>query len=206
MTAHPLVAAQRRNLAAQLTGLPVPHWETETLCSGWTVRHVVAHLLMPFRYSKPRYAIGMLCAGGNFNRFADRVARRDATANPDDLVRRLRENTDNPWQPPGGGYEGALTDLVVHSLDIARPLGVAARIDPIALGVVLDTLVSAQSRRFFGIDLDGLELRASDIEWTHGGGRSVVGPAEDLVLALTRRRTPLDLRGDGADRLAGCAR
>ena len=45
------VAAERRELAAVLSSLPVQAWDAATLCAGWRVRELVAHVTMPFRYS-----------------------------------------------------------------------------------------------------------------------------------------------------------
>lgn len=201
MQPHALIVVQRQHLADQLSRLAEGEWDSPTLCEGWTVRHVVAHLLMPLRYSRMTFAIGMLRARGDFNRFADRIARRDAMVPPAELLHALRENAEDPYQPPGGGHEGALTDLVVHSLDITRPLGVPSGIDPAAVTLALDQLIGPASVKFFDLRLDGLRLRATDLDWSHGKGREVAGPAEDLVMGLARRRTPLTLDGDGASAL-----
>ena len=74
------IAAERRDLAAILAGLPPEAWDAPTLCQGWRVREVVAHITMPFRYRPPRFAFEMVRSRGNFNRMADRCARRDGTA------------------------------------------------------------------------------------------------------------------------------
>lgn len=201
MPIRTLLAAQRRHLADQLDGLTETEWDTPTLCAGWTVRHVVAHLVMPFRYSLPRFVIGMVRARGDFNRFADRVARRDAALPSGELIRLLRDNAEHSYKPPGAGYEAPLTDLVVHSLDVTRPLGRPAGIDPETMAIVLGQLVTPRSLKFFGLDIDGLSLQATDIEWSHGVGTPVLGSSEDLVLALAGRTAAFDLRGDGATRL-----
>jgi uncharacterized protein (TIGR03083 family) len=206
MTTQNLVTAQRRHLADQLSGLTALEWERCTLCDGWTVRHVVAHLTMPFQYSTARIALGMVLARGDFNRFADRVARHDASLPTRELARRLRDNADHPWRPPRAGFEAPLTDLVVHSLDILRPLQLRADIDPAALTVVLEHLVTPRSLEFFHVDLDGLALRASDVDWSHGEGHSVVGSSTDLVLALAQRATPLVLTGTGVGQLVASPR
>jgi uncharacterized protein (TIGR03083 family) len=202
MTLLDLLAAQRRQLAGQLAGLSESEWNAPSLCEGWTVRHVAAHVVMPFRYSVLQVALGVARARGDFHRFNDRVARRDAARlSPADLVSLLSDNARHTYRPPGAGYEGPLTDLVVHSLDICRPLGLAAGIDPAALETVLDNLLTPRGVKAFRLDVDGVRLRAADLDWSHGDGPEIVGTAEDLVLALARRRVPLDLSGEGAGRL-----
>lgn len=201
MPVRTLLTAQRRHLADQLDALTEAEWDTPTLCAGWTVRHVVAHLVMPFRSSLPRFVAGMVRARGDFNRFADRVARRDAALPSGELTRLLRDNAEHSYKPPGAGYEAPLTDLVVHSLDITRPLGRPARIDPKAISIVLANLVTPRSVKFFGLDIAGLSLQATDSAWRHGRGVPVLGSSEDLVLALGGRQASFDLSGDGATRL-----
>jgi hypothetical protein len=72
-----LVAAHRRQLATVLSGLDVAEWDQPSLCGGWRVRHVVAHMIMPFRYPAPRFLAELARSRGNFDKMADRVARRD---------------------------------------------------------------------------------------------------------------------------------
>src|SRR6476661_1405302 len=102
MQLRELLAAQRLRLADQLTRLSPNEWETETLCEGWTVRHVVAHVTMPFRHGTVSFLLGMVRARGDFNRFADRVAQRDATLPTAELVRRVRGATHGPGRPQPG--------------------------------------------------------------------------------------------------------
>jgi uncharacterized protein (TIGR03083 family) len=153
------IATERRELAELLGGLPSSSWDTQTLCAGWRVREVVAHMTMPFRYSTTRFFIEVMKARGNFNRMADRCARRDATVQPGELVATLRDNERNPWKPPGGGFEGALTHDVIHGLDITVALGIDRRVPDEDLRIVLATITKPKSLKSFGADLNGIELR-----------------------------------------------
>src|SRR3954454_9664735 len=72
------IATERRELAAMLDGLLDEQWEAPTLCEGWRVREVVAHMSMGFRYSFPRVAAELVKAGGNLHKMTDRLARKDA--------------------------------------------------------------------------------------------------------------------------------
>ena len=81
-----MIAAERADLAEMLTGLPAPRWDEPTLCAGWRVREVVAHITMPFRYSSRRFVFELARSRGKFNAMADRCARRDAAVmTPDEL-------------------------------------------------------------------------------------------------------------------------
>jgi hypothetical protein len=44
--------------------------------------------------------------------------------------------------------------------------------------------------KFFGVDLDGIELRASDMDWALGSGSPLEGAAADLLLVLSGRTLP----------------
>jgi len=123
-TIRDMIAAQRAELAEVLAGLPEPAWDDPTLCAGWRVREVVAHITMPFRYGRGRFALELAKSRGRFNEMADRTARQDAAAlSPMDLTEAVRSNTGHPWKPPGGGYTGALAHDLIHGLDITVPLG-----------------------------------------------------------------------------------
>jgi uncharacterized protein (TIGR03083 family) len=184
------IAAERRELAAILASLPAESWESPTLCAGWRVREVVAHITMPFRYRPPRFVFEMIRSRGNFNRMADRCARRDAAAPPGQLAAALQDNENHPWKPPGGGHQGALTHDVIHGLDITVALGLGRRVPAERLGIVLDGITAAKSVRHFGADLDGIDLRADDLDWSFGSGTPVSGSAQDLALLVCGRKLP----------------
>ena len=186
-----MIRAERTELAKMLAGLPAPRWDEPTLCAGWRVREVVAHITMPFRYSRSRFVLELAKSRGKFNEMADRCARRDAAAlSPGELAEALRSNANHPWQPPGGGQIGALTHDVIHGLDITEALGLGQRVPEDRLGVVLPNLVTPKALGFFGVDLSGVELRAADTGWTFGSGRPVTGTAQDLALFLCGRKLP----------------
>jgi len=199
------IAAERRDLARVLSDLPASAWDAETLCAGWRVREVVAHMTMPFRYSAARFAAELARSGGRFNAMSDRIARRDAAAvSAADLLSILQDNATNPWKPPGGGYLGALTHDVIHGLDITVPLGIGRRVPADRLRAVLDAIAAPKARKHFGTDLSGVRLRAEDIDWTSGSGQQLSGAAQDLALVLCGRKLPPGrLHGEPAARFTG---
>ncbi|MEU5722276.1 maleylpyruvate isomerase family mycothiol-dependent enzyme [Micromonospora sp. NPDC047738] len=184
------VAAERRELADLLATLPTERWDSVTLCDGWRVREVVAHMTMPFRTSLRRILIDLMKARGSFDRMADRAARRDAAGMPTErLIAALRDNIDHPWTPPGGGVAGALSHDVIHGLDITVGLGLSRRIPPDRVALVLAGM-RPRNIAYFGTDLTGVSLQATDLDWVYGSGAPLRGLAQDLLLVICGRRLP----------------
>jgi uncharacterized protein (TIGR03083 family) len=198
------ISAERRDLATVLAALPQADWEAGSLCAGWRVRDVAAHMTMPFRYSTARFVAELARARGNFSRMSDRCARRDAAAmSAGELMAALAGNAGHPWKPPGGGYAGALTHDVVHGLDITVALGIGRKIPEDRLRMVLASLTVPKTQRYFGTDVSGIELRADDIDWQFGTGSPLTGYAQELALVLCGRKLPAGrLRGDHCDRFS----
>jgi len=182
------IAAERSDLAEMLAALPSSSWDLPTLCAGWRVRDLVAHVTMPFRYSSARFVAELTRSRGNFDAMSDRCARRDGAAPTAELLRALRDNVTNPWKPPGGGYAGALTHDVIHGLDVSLPLGIGRRVPEHRLRLVLDMITAPAARKHFGTDVSGVQLRASDIDWSFGSGTPLSGAAQDLALVLCGRK------------------
>ena len=203
-TIRDMIAAQRGELAEALTGLPASGWDEPTLCAGWRVREVVAHITMPFRYSGPRFMVELAKSHGRFNEMADRLARRDAARmSPAELAEAVRSNIGHPWRPPGGGFEGALAHDLIHGLDITVPLGIGRPVPAERLRRVLPASTASKSVTYFGADLAGIEFRARDLDWTLGSGAPLTGTAADLLLAVCGRKLPAGrLEGDPAARFS----
>ncbi|MEU7601206.1 maleylpyruvate isomerase family mycothiol-dependent enzyme [Streptomyces sp. NPDC041003] len=195
------IAAERRELAAVLDGLSAEEWDAPTLCGGWRVREVAAHMTLGFRYSLARTAWELIRARGSLHRMTDRCARKDAAAHSTrELTAFLRDNADHPWKPPVGGIEAALGHDVIHGLDITVALGLGRRVPEERMRILLGA-VDARTVTFFGADLSGIELRADDLDWSFGTGTPLSGAAQDLLLlAYGRRLPPGHLRGDLGDR------
>ncbi|MDX2391917.1 MULTISPECIES: maleylpyruvate isomerase family mycothiol-dependent enzyme [unclassified Streptomyces] len=184
------IAAERRELADLLDGLPAESWDAPSLCAGWRVREVAAHMTTGFRYSLAKTARELVRAGGRLHRMTDGCARRDAAAYPPrQLAAFLRDNAGHPWTPPVGGLPMALAHDVVHGLDVTVALGLDRRVPEDRLRVLLAG-VDARTLRFFRTDLDGIELRATDLDWSFGAGTPLRGTAQDLLLVAHGRELP----------------
>ncbi len=196
-----VIAANRRALAAALDTLTAAQWRAPSLCTGWTAAHVLAHQIMPFRISEADFMAGLHRCGGDFTKFSDEIAELDSRLPPAELVTVLRDNADTPWAPPDGGLTGALSHDVIHGLDITWPQGLAYEIPATAATTVLDALTGSKTQTIFGFPLDGIEVVATDLDWSTGQGDTLTGRSRDLVPLLAGRAVPHDLfEGAGAAR------
>lgn len=179
--------AERTALTQMLADLTPAQWDAPSLCEGWRVREVVAHMTMPFRMSGPRFFLSLARSRFRFNAMADRVARRDASRlSPADLLASMRDNIGHPWSPPGGGPVGALSHDVIHGLDISDALGLPRHPPADRVGLILSHMTS-RNVGFFGVDLTGVRLEATDVDWSYGTGSPRRGTAQDLLLILCGR-------------------
>jgi uncharacterized protein (TIGR03083 family) len=195
--------AERLTLCTRLDGLDPPAWQTPSLCPGWTVRDVVAHLTLSTRESTWDFVRGMLRYRGNFDRMAAERARdRASTCTPGELVVQIRETAGSPSVSFGSSLRDGLIDVVVHTQDIARPLGRTWPAQPESLVIALD---HAMASRWYGARkrLAHAELTATDLDWSGGTGvSSITGPSVDLLLVATGRPEGLErLDGPGVAEL-----
>ena len=188
---QPLVAATYVALADMLDALPPERWDTPSLCEGWRVREVVAHVTMPARYSEDAFMAELREDGFDFTRLSNRIASRDAKLPTSELIANLLDDTLHRWTPPGSGYHGALNHAVIHSLDITVPLSETRRASDTAIRTVVDDLTERGAHTHFGTDIHGRNLRATDIDWSYGSGPQLSGTATDLALHLCRRTVPV---------------
>ncbi|MFD4656006.1 maleylpyruvate isomerase family mycothiol-dependent enzyme [Kitasatospora sp. NPDC058444] len=196
------IAAERRELADVFADLTPEQWDSPSLCGGWRVREVAAHMSTGFRYATARTLLELARSGGNIHRMADRIARRDAAAMTErELAAAMADHADHPWRPPVGGRIAALAHDAVHGLDITVALGLPARL-PVVRTTALLAGVSPRTLRFFGARLDGVRLVATDADWSYGHGPlTVAGRAEHLLAVAYGRRVPEGLlAGPGAGR------
>lgn len=202
------IDSERLSLAALLEDLSPAEWDTPSLCTGWRVRDVAAHLALAHT-GVGGAVVAAVRARGSFDRTVHDSAVRHAATPPDRLVAQIRAMAGSRRTAPGITRLEPLTDVLVHGQDIAVPLD-RPRTMPVDAAVAAATRVwtcrwpmslafRAQSR------LRGLRLEASDVDWSVGEGAPVQGPVEALLLLLTGRRSAAlpRLTGAGAARLAG---
>lgn len=203
-------ADNRRRIADLLDGLTETEWEAPSLCEGWNVRHVAAHLLQPMLVGFGRFVLIALRHHGDTNATVDHIARWLARKEPAEIVGLLRAHADDRVGPPRVGPWGPFADTCVHLRDIARPLGRADDAPTEHWAALLGYLTSPRAAAALvpAGRAEGLALDATDAGQRYGDGAATLrGPAEALGMALTGRTVALaDLSGPGVavlrDRIA----
>jgi uncharacterized protein (TIGR03083 family) len=195
---------ERADLAAFLTTLTPQQWLAPSLCAGWTVKDVVAHVVSYEELSK--WGVAKRLVRGAFVRSNQIGVDEFAGLSPDELVEFLTAHLQPQGLTAGFGGMIALVDGTVHHQDLRRPLGLPRAIPTDRLLAVLQR-VPSNPRLGAGRRIRGLQLRATDVDWTHGAGAEVTGTGEALLMAMTGRRVAVDeLDGPGqpilADRLS----
>jgi uncharacterized protein (TIGR03083 family) len=191
---------QRRQLVGLLEDLSDKEWDHPSLCEGWTVRQVAAHVaLQNTTWSMlPRGVLEMIKSRG-MNGAIHAVACRHAQQPTDEIIAEIRERI-GVWRPlPTVTYLESAIDYLVHPQDIAIPLGRRLEM-PADVAAVAAQRVWTSPRMFHArTTLAGYRLVATDTDWTAGHGDEVTGPIRALLLLLTGRPALLpELSGTGS--------
>jgi uncharacterized protein (TIGR03083 family) len=198
-TAHTwtLIHAERAALVETLRSLRPDQWAAPSLCDGWTVQQLAAHIVAGAEQTGLHFAGGMLATGLRFNAMVRRDVERRAGLTTGELVERLAARTTTRNRPPAP-VAAMLGEIVVHGEDLRRPLGVTADVSDEAVAACLEMYRAASFPVGGRARIRGLRLVASDLGWSTGEGPEVTGPGLALVLAMTGRAAGLtELEGAG---------
>jgi uncharacterized protein (TIGR03083 family) len=197
----PTVHAELRSLADDLAPLSADQWATPSLCDGWDVHDVLAHLVGNSTTTRVGFMVSFARAGFDFDRMAANEVAAERRPNPADTLAAFRLVCGRTSGPPAPLITRVI-EACVHGEDIRRPLGIAHTypVGPVGQAITYftkDRLSGGRAR------LDGLTLIAIDADFTVGSGPEVEGPAMSLLLAASGRRAALaDLSGPGVRTLA----
>jgi uncharacterized protein (TIGR03083 family) len=194
-----VIADQRRLVADLLDDLTEAERDHPSLCAGWRVRDVAAHLALAPQPPGPlTMAAEAIRTGGRFHRLNHDMAVRRADRPGTDLAPELRRHADSRRLPAVTNYRNILFDVLVHAQDIAVPLDRPLPM-PVRAAAAGATRVWTMGWPFWARRrLPGVRLTATDTDWSVGAGAEVSGPMAALLLLLTGRRAALpQLTGPG---------
>jgi uncharacterized protein (TIGR03083 family) len=203
-----VIEQERLSLADLLEGLTDEQWNAPSLCDGWRIKDVAAHVALAPQPPSPWTMLAEgVRAGGRFHKINHDYAVRHAERPGADLVAELREHAASRRLPKVTNVRNILFDVLVHGQDIAIPLGIPREIP-------IDAAHASVERVWtmgwpFGVQRSLKQFRytATDVDWTAGRGPEVSGPVGALLLLLTGRPAALPrLSGAGVEELSGLVR
>ncbi|RDH79536.1 maleylpyruvate isomerase family mycothiol-dependent enzyme [Mycolicibacterium moriokaense] len=191
---------ERSDLADFLQTLSPQDWNADSLCTGWTVKDVVAHVVS---YEELN-VLGLVkrFAQGRLLHANEAGVKEFSPMSPDELVVFLRDHLHPRGLTAGFGGMIALVDGAVHHQDIRRGLRRHRSVPVDRLERILP-LVPGNPRLGAGRRIRGLRLTATDVDWRHGDGPEVTGCGEALLMAMTGRPDAIEeLSGAGTATIA----
>ena len=197
------VRTVRLRLADLLDTLSPSEWDAASLCQGWRVRDVAGHLALVPTITTWQMLAAAPRARFNPNRINTLLAVRAGSVATSQIVQKLRDHAEDRTTAKALDTRNSLFDAIVHSQDIAIPLG---RTFPVPVDVTRQGLdrVWAMGWPFNAHRrLAGRTLTATDTDWTVGTGPEISGSALSLLLLLTGRTSTArsELEGAGLESL-----
>jgi uncharacterized protein (TIGR03083 family) len=197
MEVWPVVHSERKALATDLAAIGAEQWAAPSLCSGWTVRDVLAHMTAAAKITPPSFFGTMLASGFSFQAVQQKGIAAERGSSAAETLARFGAVANSVKHPPGP-VDTMLGETIVHAEDIRQALGIEHEYPLEAVMRVADfykgsNMIIGSKRR-----IAGLALRATDTDWSHGSGPEVAGPILSLVMAMTGRKAAAGgLSGDG---------
>ena len=187
---------QRVELAGLLEGLSAEQWMAPSLCDGWRVRDVAAHLT--HSHMHPVRAIGEAVKSGfRFDSMIRRLGREDRRSQAE-IAAALRGMAGARKKVPGTSVQQPLIELLVHGQDITVPLGIDR---PMPVDAAVEAAARLSGMKFplnARQHLAGVRLVATDADFAagedagEGAGDSteIRVPIRDIVMILAGRAQP----------------
>jgi uncharacterized protein (TIGR03083 family) len=192
---------QRSELADLMETFSEDDWETPSLCTGWRVREVAAHLTLA--HTTLRQALGpVVRARGSFDRMIYQTALKQAELPVEEFPRLLRAMVGSRRKAPFISDLEPMTDQLVHGQDMVVPLGGTREMPTEAAATSAQRVWSTGFPFRARKRLAGFTLSATDHAWSAGQGEVVEAPIRALLMLVTGRDVVLpELSGPGADAL-----
>lgn len=109
MDLHALIRDSFVRLADSLEQQAPDVWDQPSLCAGWRVRDVVAHMTMPARLSDEHFGAELATVGGDFQRLSDTIAVRDGELPVAEHLTNLRSRSSQNGNRPAAARSARST-------------------------------------------------------------------------------------------------
>ena len=202
-----VVHQERDALIQDLTALKTQQWTTPSLCPGWDIHAVLAHLVNDAKTTRIGFVSKLIAAGFNFDRINASGIARERSTDPNQTMayfQGVRSRTTSAPAP----LAARLVEVFVHGEDIRRPLGIDHEYPVTEVATTLRYQAKTSVKLGGGKErLEGLRLIATDTVFDEGVGKEVHGAAIALLLAASGRPVHTgELTGPGALLLTGTNR
>lgn len=198
------VHKEREALIYDLTPVNTEQWTTLSLCPGWDIHAVLAHLVDDAKTTRLGFVGRMIAAGFNFDRVNALGIVRERTTDPTRTLANFQDVRRRTTGAPAP-LVTRLVEIFVHGEDIRRPLGMNHGYPVAEVATALRYQATTSVKVGGGKErLAGLRLIATDADFDEGVGREVRGAAIALLLAVSGRAVRTgELTGPGAVSLTG---
>ena len=186
------VGDQRIELAGLLEDLNAEQWMAPSLCDGWRVRDVAAHLTHS-HMNPVRAIVAAVRSGFRFDTMIRRLGSHDRRSQTE-IAAALRGMAGARKKVPGTSVQQPMIELLVHGQDITVPLGID-RAMPVDAALEAAKKLSGMTFPLNGRRrLAGVRLVATDADFAAGEGTGegteVRVPIREIVMILAGRAQP----------------
>jgi len=166
-----MARAERAEMADFLESLRPDQWDEPSLCRGWRIRDVAAHVISYEEHGAADLVRRLAKARLRPDRLNEVALAEYEHHEPRELVEFLRTHLTPRGATALLGGRVGLVDALIHHQDMRRPLGAPRSIPVERLRAALPFAVTAPPLRGFW-RARGVRLVATDLDWSHGrGGR-----------------------------------
>lgn len=192
-----VVHAERAALAADLAEMTDKQWATPSLCTGLTVREVLAHLTAAASLTPVRWLAGVIRCRFDFDKQVAMRLAEQLGATQGETLDRFSCVVTSTTKPPLP-IMAMLGESIVHGEDIRRPLGICRDYPIETVTRVAEYYQGSNQVVLAKGRITGLRLAATDGPFTAGSGPLVSGTTLALTMAMTGRAAFCnELDGDG---------
>ncbi len=195
------IIEQRLQLAEILRTLGPEQWASPSLCDGWTVQDVAAHVI-----SAPQLTGGAMLKlmpallRHGYNGMTLRDGQRRGQAGMPSILEQFDCFASIARGPAMVGSRETLTDTLVHTQDIVRPLSIEHSMPPEAATEVAHRLARTGIMLGSRAILKRVRMSATDVQYSQGSGEEISGPIAELVMLRAGRAPRWDqLEGAGVE-------
>ena len=198
----PVVHDERRALIHDLETLEPQQWQTPSLCVGWDVHDVLAHLVDTAKTTRLGFVRRMFAAGFDFDRDNAAGVLRERAHDPRRTLAEFRAVSTRMSGPPAP-LATRLVEAFVRGEDIRRAVAIRRDYPQAHVSTALDYQLRTSVKMGGGKEhAEGLRFVATDEAFEHGSGDEVRGPAVVLLLAVSGRPVAAnELSGPGSTTL-----